>query len=381
MKILVLGAGRMGLGAAYDLAHNSPVEAVTVADLDLERARAVVASVKGTRLTPARIDVANHDEVIALMRGYDAAISCVGYHLNLQLARAAIEARVNFCDLGGNNSVADRELALDAEARAAGINIIPDCGLAPGMVSVLAEHGAARFSNLDEIHIRVGGVPQNPKPPLDYQVIFSVDGLINEYVERARVIRNGEIAEVDSMTELERLEFPPPFGEMEAFQTSGGTSTLPESFAGRVNQLDYKTIRYPGHCEKFKTLIDLGLASNERIEIDGSMTTPRRVLAEMLLRHLPEGEPDMVLVRLEFLGNMDGKRLTLRYDIIDYYDERSGLSAMMRMTAFPASIIAQMMARGETLMKGATPQERCIPPNKFVAALEARNIRIRETML
>ena len=381
MKILVLGAGRMGLGATYDLAHNSPVDAVTVADLDLERARAVVSSVKSKKLTPAGIDVANHDEVVALMRGHDAAISCVGYHLNLQLARAAIEARVNFCDLGGNNSVADRELALDAEARAAGINIIPDCGLAPGMVSVLAAHGGARFSKLDEIHIRVGGLPQNPKPPLGYQIIFSVDGLINEYVERSRVIRNGEIAEVDSMTELERLEFPEPFGELEAFQTSGGTSTLPESFVGRVNQLDYKTIRYPGHCEKFKTLIDLGLASNERVEIDGAMTTSRRVLAEMLLRHLPEGEPDVVLVRLEFQGVLDNKLQRLRYDIVDYFDETTGLSAMMRMTAFPASIIAQMMASGETLMKGATPQERCIPPNKFVAALAARNIRISETML
>ncbi|MBC7912216.1 MAG: saccharopine dehydrogenase NADP-binding domain-containing protein, partial [Pyrinomonadaceae bacterium] len=265
MKILVLGAGRMGLGAAYDLAHNSEAEAVTVADLDLERARAVVATVNSAKLTPALVDVTNESEVIDLMRGHDAAISCVVYHHNLQLAKAAIAARVNFCDLGGNNSVVDAELALDAEARAAGINIIPDCGLAPGMVSVLAAHGAARFAELEEIHIRVGGLPQNPKPPLDYQIVFSVEGLINEYVERARVIRDGKIIELDSMTELERLEFPAPFGEMEAFQTSGGTSTLPESFTGRVRELDYKTIRYPGHCEKFKTMIDLGLASSEAI--------------------------------------------------------------------------------------------------------------------
>jgi lysine 6-dehydrogenase len=381
MKILVLGAGRMGLGAAYDLAHNSHTKSVTVADVDLERARAVASTVKSTKLTPAQIDVGSHNEVVALMRGHDAAISCVGYHLNLQLARAAIEARVNFCDLGGNNAVADAELALDAEARAAGINIIPDCGLAPGMVSVLAAHGATRFSRLDEIHIRVGGLPQNPKPPLDYQIVFSVEGLINEYVERARVIRNSEITEVDSMTELERLYFPEPFGEMEAFQTSGGVSTLPESFVGRVSQLDYKTIRYPGHCEKFKTMIDLGLARNEQIEIDGVLTKPRRVLSEILSMHLPEGEPDVVLVRLEFCGSIGGKFQTLRYDIIDYYDEKTCLSSMMRTTAFPASIIAQMMARGETLMKGATPQERCIPPNKFVAALAARNIQISETML
>jgi lysine 6-dehydrogenase len=381
MKILILGAGRMGLGAAYDLAHNSDTEAVTVADLDLERARAVVATVNSAKLTPAQIDVTDDEQVIQLMSGHDAAISCVVYHHNLQLARAAIRARVNFCDLGGNNSVVDAELALDEEARAAGINIIPDCGLAPGMVSVLAAHGAARFAELEELHIRVGGLPQHPKPPLNYQIVFSVEGLINEYVERARVIRDGHIIEVDSMTELERLAFPAPFGEMEAFQTSGGTSTLPESFLGQVRELDYKTIRYPGHCEKFKTMIDLGLTSSEAIDVDGARVAPRRVMGEMLLRRLPADEPDAVLIRLEFRGTLEGKQQTLRYDIIDYFDEQTGMSAMMRTTAFPASIIAQMMARGETTRKGATPQERCIPPEAFVAALAARDIRIAESLL
>ncbi|HVF55256.1 MAG TPA: saccharopine dehydrogenase C-terminal domain-containing protein [Pyrinomonadaceae bacterium] len=381
MKILVLGAGRMGLGAAYDLAHNSGAAAVTVADLDLERARAVVSTVASDKLTAAKIDVANREEVVALMRGHDAAISCVVYSFNPSLARAAIEAGVNFCDLGGNNAAVAEELALDAEARDAGINIIPDCGLAPGMVSVLAAHGAARFEHVEAIHIRVGGLPQAPRPPLDYQIVFSVEGLVNEYVERARVLRGGHIVEVESLTELEALEFPSPFGRMEAFQTSGGTSTLPESFLGRAQDLDYKTIRYPGHCEKFKLLVDLGLASSEPVEIDGAIMRPRRMLGEMLLRHLPADEPDVVLIRLEFRGQMAGARRMLRYDIIDRYDERTGLSAMMRTTAFPASIIAQMMARGETSAKGAIPQERCVPPVAFVEALAARDINIVEQFI
>lgn len=382
MKILVLGAGRMGLGAAFDLAHSSDVRSATIADLDAGRARAVVETVGSPKLRAAQIDVANTGEVVQLMRGHDAAISCVVYHHNLALARAAIEAHTNFCDLGGNNSVVDQELALDQKAREAGINLIPDCGLAPGMVSVLVAHGAARFSTLEEIHIRVGGLPQTPRPPLDYQIVFSVEGLINEYIERARVIRAGSITEVDSMTEIEQLEFPAPFGTMEAFQTSGGTSTLPESFLGRVRELDYKTIRYPGHCEKFRLLLDLGLASSsDELEVDGARVTPRRVLGEMLLRRLPADEPDVVLIRVEFRGRMrDEKQSTLCYDIIDRFDEQTGLSAMMRTTAFPASIIAQMMARGETTEKGAIPQERAIPPDTFVAALAARNIRIVEQL-
>ncbi|HEV7844089.1 MAG TPA: saccharopine dehydrogenase family protein, partial [Pyrinomonadaceae bacterium] len=371
MKILVLGAGRMGLGAAFDLAHNSDCEDVTVADVDMERARAVVETIGSDKLSAAQVDVSDHESVVELMRGHDAAISCVVYGYNLQLARAAIEARVNFCDLGGNNTVVASELALDEEARRAGINIIPDCGLAPGMVSVLVAHGAARFEHLEEIHIRVGGLPQRPRPPLNYQIVFSVEGLINEYIERARVIRDGQIVEIDSMTETERLRFPSPFEELEAFQTSGGTSTLPETYRGRVRELDYKTIRYPGHCEKFKLLIDLGIASSEAIEVEGVRVSPRRVLGEMLQRHLPADEPDVVLILVEFRGTTAGKSNTetLRYYIIDRFDEQTGLSAMQRTTSFPASIIAQMMARGEILEKGAIPQERCVPPDSFLREL------------
>src|SRR5688572_9240369 len=245
--MLVLGAGRMGLGAAHDLAAQPDVEEVTVADQDLDKARAVASHVPHGKVTARQVDVKNHGDAVALMRGHASAISCVNYWLNEDLARAAIEAGTNFCDLGGNNDVVAAELALDTEAKGKGVSVIPDCGLAPGMVAVPAAHGAARFETLDEIHIRVGGLPQDPKPPLDYQMVFSVEGLINEYIERARVIRGGKITEVESMTEIETLEFPAPFGKMEAFQTSGGTSTLPDTFRGRVKELDYKTIRYPGH--------------------------------------------------------------------------------------------------------------------------------------
>ena len=380
MKILVLGAGRMGFGAAYDLAHHSAVEAVTVADLDFHAAIAVAEQIGGSKITPKQIDVTDDNATVNLMTGHHAAISCVTYFYNERLAQAAVEAKVNFCDLGGNNDVVAAELGLDKQAKSAGINIIPDCGLAPGMVSVLVAHGAARFESLDTVRIRVGGLPQQPKPPLNYQMVFSVEGLINEYVERARLLRGGKIVEVDSMSEIETLDFP-PFGELEAFQTSGGTSTLPDTFSGRVRDLDYKTIRYPGHCEKFKLLLDLGLASSEALDVDGMRVKPRRLLGEVLLKHLPSGEPDLVLIRVEFCGKNDLIQQTLRYDIIDRYDEKSGLSAMMRTTAFPASIIAQMMASGETTQKGAVPQELCIPPEKFVNELAARNINIVESIV
>jgi lysine 6-dehydrogenase len=364
----------MGLGAVHDLVQQSDVEAVTVADFDRAKAEQI-ASRYSEKVVPAEIDCSDHTAVVELMRGHASAISCVNYWLNERLARAAVEARTNFCDLGGNNDVVDAELALDAEARAAGINIIPDCGLAPGMVAVLVAHGAQQFTRLDEVHIRVGGLPQDPQPPLDYQLVFSVEGLINEYIEPARVIRNGKVATIESMTEIESLDFPQPFGTMEAFQTSGGTSTLVETFLGNVKELDYKTIRYPGHCAKFKTMIDLGLCSSSLMEVDGIRVKPRRVLGELLVKNLPHDGPDVVLVRVEFVG--DGKRL--RYDIIDRYDPETGLSAMMRTTACPASIVALMMARGQTTSRGALPQERCIPPQLFMDELAKRKIDVKVT--
>ena len=369
----------MGHGATYDLIHNSPgVERVTVADFERGKAETVAKAAGTDRIEPRQVDASDQAAVTDLMRGHDSVISCVNYWYNEALSKAAIETKANFCDLGGNNYVVDAQLALDAEAKAAGINIIPDCGLAPGMVSLLAMHGAKRFDTIEEIHIRVGGLPQDPQPPLNYQLVFSVEGLINEYIETARVIRGGKITEVESMTEIESLSFD-GFPPLEAFQTSGGTSTLPDTFLGKIRELDYKTIRYAGHCEKFKTMIDLGLCSSDEIVVDFQKVTPRKVFGELLHRHLPSDGPDYVLVSLDFVGKKNGETNRLRYDIVDKLDEKTGLSAMMRTTAFPASIIAQMMAKGEVLERGATPQEKAIAPDMFVAELERRNIEIKVT--
>ena len=378
MKILVLGAGRMGLGAAYDLAHNSnEVSKITVADSDITKAEEVAEKIKSTKVSIEELDVTKYEKTVSIMDSHDSAISCVNYWYNLELSSIAIETSTNFCDLGGNNYIVDKQLALHSEAKQAGINIIPDCGLAPGMVSVLAMHGFKQFDETDEIHIRVGGLPQKPKTSLKYQLVFSVEGLINEYIEKARVIRNGEITEIESMMECESLEFE-GFPSLEAFQTSGGTSTLPDTFLGRVKELDYKTIRYQGHCEKFKTLIDLGLCSSDRVGIEGKDIKPRKVFGKLLEEHLPADEPDYVLIRLEFMGKKDGGAKKLEYDIVDKHDEKTGLSAMMRTTSFPASIIAQMMAKGEAAERGATPQEKVIDSDKFIYELKRRNIIINE---
>lgn len=379
MKILVLGAGRMGTAAAYDLLHSRGVERVTLAESDTARLRAARVWLRTKHLVTRRLDVGSVRAVVNVMRGHDAVLSAVPYRLNLQLARAAIAARVSFCDLGGNHDVVEQQLRLDAAARRNQIAILPDCGLSPGLASVLVAHGTQKFSRLERIHIRVGGLPQKPQPPLDYQLFFSVEGLINEYIEPSRIIHGGKLREVESLTGLEAILFPEPFGRLEAFYTSGGTSTLTTTFLGRVQELDEKTIRYPGHCQKVKLLAELGLMSAEPIRVAGRMVRPRALLEQLLEEKLGGDGPDVVLLRIVVVGRMGTRRHTLNYELIDRYDPRTGLTAMMRTTAFPASVAAQMLAQ-KMIPPGAHRQEIAVPTAWFLAEMARRGFEIRETM-
>ncbi len=379
MKTLVIGAGMMGSAMAYDLSHSESVTEVLVADVSYERAEAVALSL-GDNVHPLKLDIHYYDDVMYVMSTVDVAFGATSYTHNHLLARAAIEAGVHFCDLGGNMDVVDRQLLLDPRAKEAGVCIIPNCGLAPGMACVIAAGAAKKFEHVDEIHIRVGGLPQHPQPPLNYQLVFSAEGLINEYLEPAEAIRDGKIQKLESMTECEKLEFPPPFGKLEAFNTSGGISTLTRMFEGKVRDVDYKTIRYPGHCEKFKTLLDLGFASAEPIMVGNSTSTVREFFENLLRKKLASNGPDVVLMRVTVTGTMDGRKRTLAYELIDYYDTNLKMTSMMRTTAFPTSIIGQMVVNGTISVHGVCPPEQCVPLEPFLAELSKRNIILKESL-
>lgn len=374
MKYLVLGAGMMGSAAAYDLSRDGNDE-VVLADVNLQTA-ALTAKRIATNVHPLRLDVNDHQEVVRAMHGCGAVICAVTYLVNLQVTRAALEAGVHMCDLGGNNDVVEKQLALDAEARKRGVTIIPNSGLAPGLINILAVTGTQEFDTIESIHLRVGGLPQHPRPPLYYQIVFSVEGLINEYVEKAAVIQDGELRYIDPMSGLEEIYFPAPFGTLEAFSTSGGLSTLTGLFAGKVRSLDYKTIRYKGHCEKFKTLLDLGLATSEPMMVGGSVKTNREFFADLLRKKLDYGDKDVVLARANITGRHGAAEKSLRYEFIDYYDDATSITAMMRATSFPTSVIAQMLAHGVITQRGVMPPEMCVPGERMISELAKRNLKI-----
>lgn len=384
MKILTIGCGMMGSAIAFDLAQSSGVSEILLADIDELRAADIAQTLSSKShskiIRSARLDVNYYDDVVEAMTGVDAAIGAVSYTQNYLLTRAAIEARTHFFDLGGNNDVVNRQLALDQQAKAANVLIVPNCGLAPGLANVLAASGANRFEKVIEIHLRVGGLPQQPRPPLNYQLVFAPEGLINEYVEPAEVIRDGKLTQVESMTDIEEISFPPRFSALEAFNTSGGLSRLGRMFDGKVQQMDYKTIRYKGHCEKFRTLIEVGFASNEPIIVGDTIRTAREIFGDLLRKKLNSNGPDVVLLRVTMSGIIGGSSKTLAYEMIDYYDDANMMTAMMRTTAFPTSIIAQLVASNTITARGVLPPEQCVPAGPLVEELKKRNIIITETL-
>ena len=297
MKILVIGAGMMGWAATFDMARSEPVEAVTLADKDepkLKEAVARIEALTGTsKVTGVLLDAADTGAALEVMRGHDGVLSAVPYFFNLGLVKAAIRAGCHFADLGGNNSVVQQEFKREMQAQAAGIAIAPDCGLSPGMASILGGELLRRIGGkADALKIYVGGLPQTPRPPFNYQLVFSVEGLINEYSEPAKILRDGKMITIEPLTEVEPFHME-GFPELEAFHTSGGTSTLPETFQGQVGECFEKTLRYPGHVAMLRTLYDLGLFSSEKRRIDGAMVAPRQATASLFEEKFKSDEPEV----------------------------------------------------------------------------------------
>ncbi len=395
MKLLVIGSGMMGSAAAYDMARQGHVDSVTLADNDLSRAKDVAARVN--RITNQKkvravgLDAAKEKDAARLMKGHDGVLSAVPYRLNLGLAKAAISAGCHFADLGGNNTVVRQELALAKQAEKKGVGLAPDCGLSPGMASILGGELVRRLGGgADALKLYVGGLPERPMPPFHYQLVFSVEGLINEYVEPARILRKGKLITIEALTEPEEFHMD-GFAPLVAFQTSGGTSTLPETFEGKVGECFEKTLRYPGHYDLLCELKQLGLFSSEKMRVGNVEVAPRAVMSKIFEGKFAGKGPDVCIMRLEAhesikapgVRGLLGGRLKGRvasFTMVDHYDPKSDMSAMMRTTAFPASIVLQMMCTGAVSKHGAVLQERDVPAEAFLEEVARRGIKIEYRM-
>ncbi|MFL5562987.1 MAG: saccharopine dehydrogenase family protein [Gemmatimonadaceae bacterium] len=381
MRMLVLGAGLQGSACAYDLLQNPDVKEVRLADLKVDHLAPFLAKYSGKRLLPTRLDVRDAEAVRAVMRESDAEMRAIPYYFNLELATLAAKVGVHFCDLGGNTEIVFKQKELDAKAKAKNVTIIPDCGLAPGMVNILAQYGIDRLDDVKAVRIFVGGLPQKPEPPLNYQIVYSLEGVLDYYTTLSWVVRDGKPVQVKALSERVPVQFPKPVGELEAFHTAGGLSTMAWRYEGKIPTMEYKTLRYPGHAELMEAVREMGLLDLEPVDVKGMKVIPRDAFIATVGPKLtkPEGK-DLVALRVTVEGKKSGKTQTISFELVDRYDEKHGISAMMRTTGYSLSITGQMQARREVGPPGVHTPDECMPAKKYIDELGKRGIEIRETV-
>jgi len=384
----VLGAGRQGTAAAYDMARWGEAKRVLLADRDLaiaEHAAHRVNHLIGSKVAEAaQVEVTDMAALEHVLRGVDAFISAVPYYYNLDITRVAVKVKASMCDLGGNTDIVRQQHAFNAVARKQGISIIPDCGQVPGLGSSLTVYTMGLLDEATDVYMWDGGIPQNPQPPFNYLLTFHIAGLTNEYAEPAIFLRDGKVTQVEPMTELETVEFSDSVGTLEAFVAGGGTSTMPWTFEGKLRTLQNLTLRYPGHFKQLRAFWDLGLWDLKPVLVGKNQVVPREVfhaLYEPMVTfpNDPEKSKDIVLVRVKALGKKAGRPAKAEVELEDRFDETTGFTAMERTTGWDAAIVAEMMAHGLT-PRGAGGVESFVPAVPFMNELRRRGFHVKENV-
>ena len=382
MKVLVLGGGAQGSAAAFDLVRHAQVERVVVADRELGHAAPFLRPHLGDRLQFRPLDARDPAQVREAMSGADSVLCALPYTFNLGMAELAVEAGAHYCDLGGNTEIVERQRGLDARAREVGISVIPDCGVAPGMVNILAQGGIDALDRVASVRMFVGGLPQHPKPPLNYQIVYSMQGVLDYYTTPSVVLENGELTMREALSDVEEISFPDPVGKLEAFHTAGGASTMPHRYRGRIARFAYKTLRYPGHAHIMRAIRELGLLAPEKIRVADCELSPREFFIEVVSPKLRgDHSPDLVVLRVEVSGERGGTRKTIRYDLLDRYDEEYGITAMMRTTGYSLAVTTLMQADGRVREHGVHTPDEVIPADAYIAELAARGVAISRSEL
>lgn len=382
MRMLVLGAGLQGSACAYDLLQNPAIIEVRLADQRVDRLPAFLQSYIGKgRLTTIQLDVKDAKAVAAAMAGVQSVMCALPYYLNLPMTEAAIAAGAHFCDLGGNTEIVQQQQRLKASAEAKGVTVVPDCGLAPGMVNILAQLGIDRCDTVDSVRIFVGGLPQHPEGPLNYQIVYSIEGVLDYYTTLSWIIRDGKQLQMKALSEIEPIHFDAPVGELEAFHTAGGLSTMAFRYQGKIPNMEYKTLRYPGHAKIMEAIRELGLLELEPVQVKGTTVVPREVaIAQMQPRLTKQNSPDLVALRVVVTGTKGGKPITHTFELVDRYDAAHGISAMMRTTGYSLSITGQLQAEGAVSPAGVHTPDECMPGERYITELAKRGIAIAQTV-
>jgi saccharopine dehydrogenase-like NADP-dependent oxidoreductase len=377
MKISVLGAGAIGSAIVCDLVRRPEITHVQVCDARNGALRALKELVQSSKVRTVRVDVRDERALTPVLSGSACVVGSVGGTMNAKLASLAVGLGAHFCDLGSAPDDVEQELGLQDVAAKRSRWIVPNCGLAPGLVNVLVMQGLDRFETVESVTMRVGNIPIEAEPPFFHRLGYATERLVMGYTDPAPIIRDGELRYAEPLSGLEPVSFPPPIGELEAFYTAGKLATLPEDLEGRVRRLDYKTLRHPGHASAMCAVLALGFGEDRSVDVRTHLTY-RDLLIRRFRQHLGGDYRDQVIVRIVLEGEREGATHTLTYELVDRHDEATGFSAMQRCTGYPAASIAALLATGAVPGGGAAPPEHVIPAEPFLAMLTERGLRIQE---
>ena len=372
MRAAVLGSGLMGSVISLDLANSKDVDSVEVIDIDEARLAALKRRAGGRKLSVQARDIKDREKMARFLKGFDVVASALPHGIVHPADLAAVQAGAKLVNI----AFEDEQMGLDAAARKTGALLIPGCGVAPGLGGILLAEGVKKLKGAREGHIMVGGVPQNPRPPFDYRLVFSIVGLLREYTDDARVFRGGRLVRVKPFSTVETVEFPAPVGRMEAFCTDG-LATLVYTMKG-MTVLDEKTLRWPGHAEKMNVLLESGFFSKEKVKVGDAMISPIEMSWTVLGRKLSEGDPlDMTVMRV--VAKSSGGEII--YDMVDKFDKEMNVTSMGKTTGYTGSIVTQMVGRGDIAGKGVLAPERAVT-GRLVGLLKSelarRGVRISE---
>lgn len=341
----------MGGVIAWDLARSDCVDSVVVADIDTERLSTVKRQSGKKKLTTEVLNVKDRTKTEKFLRQFDVTVSALPHGAVHSSDLAAVASGTKMVNI----AFEDEQMGLNSAARKTGAMLIPGCGLAPGLGGILLAHALEEMGGGEEGHILVGGIPQVPRPPFGYKLVFSIVGLLREYIDDARIFREGKIVKVEPFSTVETVGFPQPIGRLEAFCTDGLASLIYTMKGMRI--LDEKTLRWPGHAERMRLLQEAGYFAKEKVKVGEGELSPLEMSWAVLGKKLSEGDPHDITVMRVIARSKTGEFV---YDMVDRFDDERNVTSMGKTTGYTASIVAQMVGAGKIRGRGTVAPERAV---------------------
>ena len=361
-RVLIMGSGKMAIASALDLEKDQKVERITLTGRDQRSLENSRKKAKTEKIDAVKVDCTDISS-ISLMKKYDVGIGALPHSASVPALKNAIKAGLSVVDM----VFEEEQWDLDGDAKKAGVTIIPGFGVHPGIAGAFVGHAYNELDKTERVFIRCGGLPEPsvlPNSPLNHRTAFNIYSALGEYAKEAQVIEDGKLRTVEPMTEIEKIHHP-KLGDMECFITGTG-ATLLRTLKG-VREFKSKTIRWPGNVNSMKLLVDCGLLSDEEMEIHGMKITPKEMFISIIQPKfiLGEGKKELTYLEVDVEGYRGNVLKKYRYELLDYYDEKEGLTSMARTTGYPPAIAARMIADRQIEQKGVVPPEKIFIGEKF----------------